>query len=98
MITMTRHLGPTITKRHLGRIIRRSSNPKLARMVARLDRAWRLDGKREGRLEDRLCWRMGQLSGTDGSHNPNPGECHKIQILSARLMGQLSGWEKHYTI
>ena len=86
------------TKRHLGRIIRNSSNPKMARMVARLDRAWRLDGKREGRLENQLCWRMGQLSGTDGSHNPNPGECHQIQILSARLLGQTSSWEKSYNV
>jgi len=86
------------TKRHLGRLIRRSSNPRIARMVARLDRAWRLDGKREGRLENALAWRMGQLSGMDGSHNPNPGECHQIQILSAALLGQTSGWEKHYRV
>lgn len=83
-------------KRHLGRMVRRSANPNLAAQVARLDRAWRLDGQREGRLENRLCWKMGDLSRANGERNP--GECHKIQILSARLLGQISSWEKHYTI
>lgn len=30
------------------------------RQVIRLDRAWRADGKCEGRTENHLAWRMGQ--------------------------------------
>lgn len=30
------------------------------RQVVRLDRAWRAEGKREGRTENALTWRMGQ--------------------------------------
>lgn len=38
-------------KRNHGRQLRR---------IARLDRAWKAEGKREGRTENALCWRLGQ--------------------------------------
>jgi hypothetical protein len=81
------------TKRRLGRLIRRSASPKLARMVAQLDRAWRLEGKREGRVENALAWRLGQLSGSPGGY----GQGRRIQILSANLLGQTSGWEDYHS-
>jgi hypothetical protein len=30
------------------------------RRIARLDRAWKIEGRREGRTENTLCWRLGQ--------------------------------------
>lgn len=41
------------------RASRRRQGRKI-RQVLRLDRAWREGGKREGRTENDLAWRMGQ--------------------------------------
>ena len=86
------------TKRHLGRAIRRSINPTIARRIAQLDRAWRIDGQREGRLENALAWRLGQLSQYTRQGGPSGyDQGRRIQILNARLLGQSSGWEKYST-
>jgi hypothetical protein len=87
------------TRRHLGRTIRRSLSPELAKQIAKLDRTYRLDGMREGRLENDLAWKLGQLSSKtmpDTASGYDQGR--RIQILTARLMGQVSSWEKYYTI
>lgn len=39
------------SKRHTGRAIRR---------IIRLDRAWKVGGRQEGRTENALAWRLGQ--------------------------------------
>ena len=36
------------------------TNGKLIRKIAKLDRAWRLGGRQEGKTENALAWRLGQ--------------------------------------
>jgi hypothetical protein len=38
----------------------RRARGKLVRRVLRLDRAWRAEGKAEGRTANDLAWRLGQ--------------------------------------
>jgi hypothetical protein len=38
---------------------RKRENGKLVRRIAKLDRTWRLAGKQEGRLENRLAFELG---------------------------------------
>jgi len=35
-------------------------NGRTIRRILKLDRQWRTEGKREGRTENEMCWRMGQ--------------------------------------
>lgn len=65
---------------------------KLLRRIARLDRAWRLAGKLEGRLETTLAFELGNAA-RRGLH----GKSRKIQIRSAARLGQRSGWEGSVT-
>lgn len=37
-------------------------NGKLMRLIAKLDRAWRMAGKPEGRLADRLAFELGNAA------------------------------------
>lgn len=88
-----------INKRRAGRIIRKATRHSaragvLARKVARLDRAWRIAGRGEGRLANDLGWRLGQLArDVPGGYEAG----RRIQILVAAQLGQLSGWEQYYS-
>ena len=64
------------------------ANGKLIRRIAKLDRAWRLAGKVEGKLENELAWRLGQASRA-GMY----GKARAAQNRSAARLGQRSGWE-----
>lgn len=64
------------------------SNGKLIRQIAKLDRAWRLAGKVEGRTENALAWRLGQAARRGMSR-----KSRQIQCRSAARLGQRSGWE-----
>jgi hypothetical protein len=65
------------------------ANGKLIRRIAKLDRAWRLAGKVEGRTENALAWRLGQAA------RAGMGEkAREIQCRSAARLGQRSGWER----
>lgn len=64
-------------------------NGKLLRQIAKLDRSWRIAGKPEGRLANRLAFELGNAA--------RAGMCRKsrqIQCLSATRLGQRSGWEQ----
>jgi hypothetical protein len=62
---------------------------KLIRKIAKLDRAWRLAGKPEGRTENALAWNLGQ------AYRAGLGTAaRRAQIRSAARLGQRSGWER----
>lgn len=63
------------------------ANGKLLRKIAKLDRAWRLAGKVEGRTENALAWRLGQAARAGMG-----AKSRKVQSRSAARLGQTSGW------
>lgn len=66
----------------------RRAKGKMIRKVAKLDRAWRLGGKAEGRTENALAFQLGQ------AYRAGLGPAaRKAQNRSARRLGQRSGWE-----
>jgi hypothetical protein len=64
------------------------ANGKLIREIAKLDRAWRLAGKVEGKTENRLAWKLG-IAARAGMG----AKSRKVQSRSAARLGQRSGWE-----
>lgn len=65
------------------------ANGKLVRKVAKLDRAWRLAGKAEGRTENDLAMFLGR------AYRAGVGTAaRRAQIRSAARLGQRSGWER----
>lgn len=67
----------------------RRRNGKLIRRIAKLDRAWRLAGKPEGRLENKLAFELGNAA-RRGLYNKS----RQVQCRSAARLGQRSGWER----
>lgn len=61
---------------------------KLVRKVAKLDRAWRLEGKAEGRTENKLAHTLG-IAARAGLG----AKSRQAQNASAARLGQRSGWE-----
>lgn len=64
------------------------SNGKLIRRIGKLDRAWRLGGKQEGRLENKLAFELGNACRAGMSNRARRAQC-----ASAARLGQRSGWE-----
>lgn len=69
----------TNTKRAKGKLVRR---------IAKLDRAWRLAGKVEGRTENALAFALGQAARAGLGR-----KSRQVQSRSAARLGQRSGWE-----
>jgi hypothetical protein len=67
------------------------ANGKLIRNIAKLDRAYRLAGKREGRTENRLAFKLGVAARAGMGR-----KSRQVQSRSAARLGQLSGWEGIY--
>jgi hypothetical protein len=65
-------------------------NGKTIRKIAKLDRAWRLAGKVEGRTENDLAMWLGRAARVSRDMG-NKGR--RAQVASAARLGQLSGWE-----
>jgi hypothetical protein len=65
------------------------ANGKLIRRIAKLDRAWRLAGKVEGKVENELAWRLGQAARAGMGR-----KSREVQSRSAARLGQRSGWER----
>lgn len=65
------------------------ANGKLIRKVAKLDRAWRLAGKPEGRTENELARVLGVAYGRGMGEKARRAQCR-----SAARLGQRSGWER----
>ncbi|HEU4751973.1 MAG TPA: hypothetical protein VFU47_02615 [Armatimonadota bacterium] len=62
---------------------------KLIRRIAKLDRAWRLGGKAEGRTENALAFEL------SNAYRAGLGDkAREIQCRSAARLGQRSGWER----
>lgn len=68
----------------------RRRNGKLIRRIAKLDRAWRLAGQPEGRLENKLAFELGQAARAGLGR-----KSRQVQARSAKRLGQRSGWEKY---
>lgn len=64
------------------------ANGKLIRRVAKLDRAWRLAGRTEGQLENRLTFELGRAA--RAGLGPRS---RQVQNRNAARLGQRSGWE-----
>lgn len=65
--------------RHYGKTIRK---------VAKLDRRWRLEGQRRGRVENELAYTLGT------AYRLGLGrKARRAQNRSAARLGQRSGWE-----
>jgi hypothetical protein len=64
------------------------ANGKLIRRIAKLDRAWRLEGKAEGRTTNRLAFELGQAARAGMGRRSR-----QVQNRSAARLGQRSGWE-----
>lgn len=62
-------------------------NGKLIRLIAKLDRAWRIAGQQEGPLENRLAFELGNAARA-GMYN----KMRQTQRRSAARLGQQSGW------
>lgn len=62
---------------------------KLVRRVEKLDRAWRLEGKAEGRTENELAFQLGNAARAGLGD-----KSRQVQSRSAARLGQRSGWEK----
>lgn len=65
------------------------ANGKLIRRVAKLDRAWRLAGRTEGQLENRLTFELGQAARAGLGRRSR-----QVQNRNAARLGQRSGWER----
>lgn len=65
------------------------ANGKLIRRIAKLDRAWRLAGKVEGRVENRLAFELGNAARAGMGR-----KSREVQSRSAARLGQRSGWER----
>jgi hypothetical protein len=65
------------------------ANGKLIRKVAKLDRAWRLEGKAEGRTENELARTLGVAARAGLGRRSR-----EVQNRSAARLGQRSGWER----
>ena len=60
----------------------RRAKGKLIRKIAKLDRAWRLGGKAEGRIENALAFQLGQ------AYRAGLGAAaRKVQIRNAARLG-----------
>lgn len=64
-------------------------NGKLIRRIAKLDRAWRLAGKAEGRTENALAFELGNAARAGMGRRSR-----EVQSRSAARLGQRSGWER----
>lgn len=65
------------------------ANGKLIRKVEKLDRAWRLEGKAEGRTENELAFQLGNAARAGMGT-----KSRAAQNRSAARLGQRSGWER----
>lgn len=65
------------------------ANGKLIRKVEKLDRAWRLEGKAEGRTENELAFQLGNAARAGMGT-----KSREAQNRSAARLGQRSGWER----
>lgn len=65
------------------------TNGKLIRRIAKLDRAWRLAGKPEGRIENALAFELGNAARAGMGRRSREAQCR-----SAARLGQRSGWER----
>jgi hypothetical protein len=65
------------------------ANGKLIRKIAKLDRAWRLGGKVEGRTENDLAMYLGRAARAGMGRRSR-----EVQSRSAARLGQRSGWER----
>ena len=65
-------------------------NGKLIRKIAKLDRAWRFEGKQEGRLENKLAFELGNAYRAGMGRKARQTQCD-----SAARLGQHSGWESN---
>jgi hypothetical protein len=63
------------------------ANGKLIRRIAKLDRAWRLAGKPEGRTENALAFELG-----NAARRSLGRKSREIQSRNAARLGQRSGW------
>lgn len=63
------------------------ANGKLIRKVAKLDRAWRLAGKPEGRTANDLAWRLGQAARAGMGRRSR-----QVQNRNALRLGQPMDW------
>lgn len=61
---------------------------KLIRRIEKLDTAWRVAGKPEGRIENRLAFELGNAARAGMGR-----KSRKVQNRSAARLGQRSGWE-----
>lgn len=66
------------------------ANGKLIRKIAKLDRRWRIDGKREGRLENALAFELG-----NAARRGLGRKSRQVQGRNATRLGQRSGWEAY---
>ncbi len=67
----------------------RRANGKLIRRIAKLDRAWRLAGRPEGRLENQLAFELG-----NAARRGMYAVSRRVQCRSAARLGERSGWER----
>lgn len=67
----------------------RRTNGKQIRRIAKLDRAWRIAGRPEGQLENRLAFELGNAT-RRGLHRA----ARRAQCRSAARLGERSGWER----
>jgi hypothetical protein len=65
------------------------ANGKLIRKIAKLDRAWRLAGRTEGRMENELAFQLNQAARAGMGRRSR-----EVQSRSAARLGQRSGWER----
>lgn len=62
---------------------------KLVRRVAKLDRRWRAEGRREGRTENALAFALGQAARAGLGR-----KSRRVQVRNAARRGERSGWER----
>lgn len=63
------------------------TNGKLIRKIAKLDQAWRLEGKPEGTLENELAFQLGRAA--RAGMGP---KSRQVQERNAQRLGESSGW------
>lgn len=65
------------------------ANGKLIRKVEKLDRTWRLEGKNEGPIENKLAFELGRAARAGMGRRSR-----QVQSRNAARLGQRSGWER----
>ena len=62
---------------------------KLIREITKLDKMWRAAGKPEGKIANRLAWKLG-IAYRSGLGD----KARAMQNANAKAIGEKSGWEK----